>query len=77
MKTCFKCNERKPLLRSIMPFETEDYNASRASNAEIPRCQAHHDDYSKPLEVRWLCVTCHAAHHVSVRRQERLSQVAA
>ena len=24
---------------------------------------AHHDNYSKPFEVRWLCPGCHNAHH--------------
>lgn len=27
------------------------------------KAQAHHDDYSKPLEVRWLCARHHAQHH--------------
>lgn len=31
------------------------------------KVQAHHDDYSKPLEVRWMCMPCHAAHHKSER----------
>ena len=27
------------------------------------KAQAHHDDYSKPLDVRWLCATHHTEWH--------------
>jgi hypothetical protein len=27
------------------------------------KLHAHHDDYSRPLEIRWLCARCHAKWH--------------
>ena len=30
--------------------------------------QGHHPDHSKPLEVIWLCSTCHAEEHNRLRR---------
>lgn len=27
------------------------------------RVQAHHEDYEKPLAVKWLCQPCHMRHH--------------
>lgn len=31
------------------------------------KAQAHHEDYSKPLEVSWKCAKCHALHHRNER----------
>lgn len=31
---------------------------------EIKKVEAHHDDYSKPLDIRWLCVECHNEWHI-------------
>ena len=38
------------------------------------KTQAHHDDYSKPLDVRWLCDPCHRAHHTELRKGTKEDQ---
>src|SRR3990167_11210832 len=32
-----------------------------------PKTDAHHDDYSKPLDVRWLCRSCHRIFHSELK----------
>lgn len=31
---------------------------------------AHHEDYSKPLDVMWLCATCHQIRHSVINKWE-------
>jgi hypothetical protein len=38
------------------------------------KTEAHHDDYSRPLDVRWLCKSHHRQHHVAERRAAQAAQ---
>jgi hypothetical protein len=34
------------------------------------KAQAHHEDYSKPLDVIWLCLRHHADRHIEINEQK-------
>lgn len=34
-----------------------------------PKAQAHHEDYSEPLRVTWLCLDCHRRRHLTMRAE--------
>ena len=33
--------------------------------------EAHHEDYTKPRDIVWLCRTCHAQRHVEMRAESK------
>ena len=41
----------------------ESWNDKNGQKQE--RTDAHHCDYERPLDVRWLCRRCHRAFHVA------------
>lgn len=44
---------------------------TKCSRCGLPkRLHAHHDDYSKPLDVMWLCQICHGLRHRELNDKE-------
>ena len=37
----------------------------------IKNIQSHHDDYSRPFHIMWLCPKCHAARHIELGYHRR------
>jgi ribosomal protein S27AE len=65
---------RKDIVRSIAGVQKR---AGKLIPQPCEKCgtsedlQMHHEDYSKPLDVRWLCAECHQdEHHPGRQRAE-------
>lgn len=61
---------RKPFVdiaHRAIRFALEKKEISRPSNCSAcdatGKIEAHHDDYSKPMQIRWLCKGCHETWH--------------
>ena len=75
-----KKREYDEYLRKEHPEMYEAYkkvaNAIRSGKLKREPCEvcnnlktlAHHDDYSKPLEVRWFCASCHTKYHLERKK---------
>ena len=57
--------------RVLLHSAVRNGTMSRPSRCE--RCgldhqiHGHHEDYTRPLDVKWLCSSCHVAHHRQIR----------
>src|SRR5574337_576254 len=56
-----------PRLRSAIAGAVRRGDITKASTCSAcgnwGRLEGHHEDYSKPFELRWLCPRCHRAEH--------------
>lgn len=60
-----KNNPDKYRARTAIGNALRDGRIERDSciHCQNPETQAHHHDYSKPLDVVWVCFDCHRKHH--------------
>jgi hypothetical protein len=71
MKPCIECGDTKPLAYKAHYLVTAAIRDKRLFKQPCIFCgnnekvHAHHRDYSKPLEVTWLCAKCHHRLHAN------------
>lgn len=67
-KTYVKRNPEKARARRLVSYHKR---TGKLQKLPCERCgnivsQGHHEDYSKPLDVRWMCFKCHREEHGQV-----------
>lgn len=61
-------NVEKKKAHSILKYAIKKGVIKKPNNCEkckiSSRLEAHHNDYLKPLDVQWLCTSCHNKRHI-------------
>ena len=65
-KYSYKQNARIKVQQAILQGKLVRPHICCMCHIENKKIQGHHKDYSKPLEVKWLCITCHSSIHHDV-----------
>lgn len=63
---------QKTLNYAVFKGELEKSSCCQVCGDSAPRIEAHHYDYNKPLEVIWVCTSCHGWIH---RKHSQLAAV--
>ncbi len=59
-----KAKARRTLQEAVKRNEIKRLPCEVCGESKKGHVHAHHDDYSKPLEVRWLCPIHHKLAHI-------------
>jgi len=59
----FRKKARRAANHAVQRGHLQKTPCERCGGADV---EAHHDDYAKPLAVRWLCARCHGRQHWKV-----------
>ena len=65
-----KINARRVVEAAIKAGVLVKPEACSSCGKKDCRIEAHHEDHTKPLEVTWLCVSCHRKRDYEMRRKQ-------
>lgn len=69
-----KIEPEKYNARNIVNYAVKSGKLEKSTTCSVcqseGRIEGHHPDYSKPLEVVWLCVICHREEHKRLKQEQ-------
>ena len=66
-----KYEARRELRKGLMSGNIKKVNCQVCGGVKT---EAHHDDYNKPLEVTWLCRSCHTKLHLLPKTEDQVNR---